>query len=430
MRIGIKFQFIFMAVLLVVLTVSVSSYFFIQGERIVLVQEMSRRGVAVARNLATAATDSVVSNDRLALTTFVQSVMQNEGVAYGMILDEKSNILAHNKVENVGKIYVEPSGVRPLTNETVLIQPYKNEAGEKIVDIAIPILLRNGMRVGSANVGMSQKAIDLLVEQAFRETLGVAGGLVLVGVLIAVFFINIMLKPVAALVRGAQILGEGNLNHQIRLKGKDEFAILARAFNNMGKHLKELYVGMLRAMAKTLESRDKFARGHDQRSSEYAAACAAYIGMPADEAENVQLAAQLQNLGNIAVPDVVLEKTGKLTEEEYARLKKHVETGAEILNQVLALHGTVPLVRHHHERFDGKGYPDGLKGKDIPLGARILAVADAFDAMTSEQKHRQALSRAEALDELKAGAGTQFDPEIVGAFIEMLHTRQEGQLNS
>jgi HD-GYP domain-containing protein (c-di-GMP phosphodiesterase class II) len=425
MRIGIKVQFIFMAILLVVLTVSVSSYFFIQGERDVLVREMSRRGVAIARNLATVSTDSVVSSDRLALTTLVQSVMQNEGVAYGMILDDKSVILAHNKVENVGKSYVEPAGVRPLSNESVLIQPYKNEAGEKIVDVALPIMLRNGVRIGSASVGMSQKSIDTLVEQAFRETLGVAGGLVLVGVLIAVFFINIMLKPVAALVRGAQALGEGNLNYQIRLKGKDEFATLARAFNTMGTRLKDLYIGMLRAMAKTLESRDKFARGHDQRVAEYAGACAAYIGMPEDEASNVQLAAQVQNLGNIAVPDEILEKTGKLTEEDYERLKKHVETGAEILNQVQALRGAVPLVLHHHERYDGKGYPKGLKGKDIPLGARILSVADAFDAMTSEQKHRQALSRSEAVDELKAGAGTQFDPEIVEAFVEMLNSRQE-----
>jgi HD-GYP domain-containing protein (c-di-GMP phosphodiesterase class II) len=427
MRIGIKVQFIFMAILLVVLTVSVSSYFFIQGERDVLVREMSRRGVAIARNLATVATDSVVSNDRLALTTFVQSVMQNEGVAYGMILDDKSNILAHNKVENVGKSYVEPTGVRPLTNESVLIQPYKNEAGEKIVDVALPIMLRNGVRIGAASVGMSQKAIDVLVEQAFRETLGVALGLVLVGVLIAIFFINMMLKPVAALVRGAQALGEGNLNYQIRLKGKDEFAVLARAFNNMGTRLKDLYIGMLRAMAKTLESRDKFSLGHDQRVAEYASACAAYIGMPEDEADNVQLAAQVQNLGNIAVPDVVLQKTGKLTEEDYASLKKHVETGAEILNQVPALRGAVPLVLHHHERFDGKGYPKGLKGKDIPLGARILSVADAFDAMTSEQKHRHALSRAEAMEELKTGAGTQFDPEIVEAFVEMLNSKQEAK---
>jgi HD-GYP domain-containing protein (c-di-GMP phosphodiesterase class II) len=427
LRIGIKIQFIFMAILLVVLTVSVSSFFFIRQEREVLLREMSRRGVSIARNLATASTDSVVGGDRLVLATLVTSTLQNEGVSYAMILDDKAVILAHNKVENVGKSYVEPAGVRPLTNETVLIQPYKNESGEKIVDVTLPILLRNGVRIGTVSLGMSQKSIDALVEQAFRDTVGIAVALVLVGVLIAVFFIHMMLKPVASLVRGARALGEGNLNYQIRLKGKDEFAVLARAFNEMGSRLKELYIGMLRAMAKTLESRDKFAGGHDQRVSEYASACAAYIGMPEDEVDNIRLAAQVQNIGNIAVPDVVLEKTGKLTEEEYERLKKHVETGAEILNQVQALRGAVPLVMHHHERYDGNGYPKGLKGKDIPLGARILSVADAFDAMTSAQKHRQAMTRFQALEELKRGSGTQFDPEIVEAYIEMFESKKEAQ---
>jgi HD-GYP domain-containing protein (c-di-GMP phosphodiesterase class II) len=122
----------------------------------------------------------------------------------------------------------------------------------------------------------------------------------------------------------------------------------------------------------------------------------------------------------LAVPDAILQNTGKLSPEEYNRLKEHVIVGAEILNQVQALQGTVPLVLHHHERFDGKGYPKGLTGKTIPLGARILAVADAYDAMTSAQKHRGAIDREQALQELKRGSGTQFDPELVEVFIEGL----------
>jgi HD-GYP domain-containing protein (c-di-GMP phosphodiesterase class II) len=291
--------------------------------------------------------------------------------------------------------------------------------------VDLPMTLRNGVRVGIVAVGMSQKSIDALLQQALREMVGLGVGLVLVGIFIAIFFIHAILKPVSQLMRGARMLGEGNLNYRIRLKGKGEFSVLARAFDEMGARLKELYIGMLRAMAKTLESRDKFAGGHDQRVSEYASACALVLGMPVDEVDNIRLAAQVQNLGNIAVPDVVLENTGKLTEEEYERLKKHVETGADILNQVPALRGAVPLVLHHHERFDGRGYPKGLQGKTIPLGARILAVADAFDAMTFEQKHRRAMTFEAALEELKRGAGTQFDPEIVEAFIKMLASREK-----
>lgn len=414
-----------MAILLVAITVFVSSYFFTQQQREVLLKEMTRRGATIARNLATISTDSVVGGDNLALATFVESIMHNDGVAYAMILDDKATVLAHNLVQNVGKPYVEPAGVRPLTNETILIQPYLSETKERLVDVALPMTLRNGVRVGSVHVGLSQKASDQIIAQAVREASWIAAGLFLIGVIVAFFFTALILRPVHELVRGAKALGEGDLNYKLDIRSPNELAMLGRSFNEMTVRLKELYIGMLRAMAKALESRDKFAGGHDQRVSQYAVALASFVGMAEDEVENIGLAAQVQNLGHLAVPDAVLQKTGKLTAEEYEELKKHTFIGAEILSQVRALRGTVPLVLHHHERYDGKGYPKGLAGKEIPLGARILAVADAFDAMTSTQKHRQAMSREQAVEELKRSANSQFDPEIVEAFIEMLGHTQE-----
>jgi len=320
-RLGLKFQLMVMAVILVAVTISVSSYFFTQQEREVLLREMTRRGATIARNLATISTDSLVSNDSLALATYVESIMRNEGMLYGMILDEKGTVIAHNRMENVGKAYVESAGVRPLTNEPILIQPYRNEAKQKVIDVSLPIVLRNGVRIGAVHVGMAQSAIDQLVEQAIREAIYIAAGLFLIGIIIAYFFTQLILKPMRELVRGAQVLGEGDLNFKIRVKGRSEFAILGNAFNEMAARLKELYIGMLRAMAKALETRDKFAGDHGQRVSEYVGALAAYIGMGVDEVENIRLAAQVQNLGHLTVPDSVLEKTGRLTEEEYDKLK-------------------------------------------------------------------------------------------------------------
>lgn len=426
MRVSLRLQLMFMAVLLVGITVSVSTYFFVQQEREVLVREMTRRGATIARNLATISTDSVVGNDSLALATFVGSIMHNDGVTYAMILDDKGTVLAHNRIANVGKPYLDPPGVRPLTNESILIQPYRDESKERMVDIALPVLLRSGMRIGSVHVGMAQKAIDALLKEAVQQAVWIAAGLFLIGVIVAFLFTHLILRPVEELVKGAKALGEGDLNYQMATSGPNEFAILGRSFNEMAVRLKELYIGMLRAMAKALAARDPFAGGHDQRVSEYAAALAEYIGLKPDAVENIRLAAQVQNLGHLAVPDSVLEKTGKLTDEEYQKLKKHTVVGAEILSQVRALRGTVPLVLHHHERFDGGGYPEGQKGKDIPLGARILAVADAFDAMTSNQKHRQAMTPEQAVAELKRSAGSQFDGEIVEAFVEMLSCCKKG----
>ena len=420
MRAGLKLKFIIMTVLLVTVTVFGSSYFFTQQERDVLMREMTRRGATIARNLGIISTDSLISKDNLSLATFVSSTMKNEGIVYAMILDEKSRVLAHSNIEMIGKSYLEPPGVRPLTNEEILIQPYRNDKKESVIDLAIPINLRNGVRIGAVHIAMSQKSIDKYVMQAFRESLSIAAGLLIIGVIIAIFVVNFMLKPFGELVRGAKAIGEGNLNYKINLKGQDELAILGQSFNEMTDRLKEMYIGMLRAMAKALESRDPFDGGHDQRVAELAANCAQLINLPPEEVENIRLAAQVQNLGHIAVPDVILDNTGKLSNEEYDKLKHHPQAGAEILDQVQALRGTVSLVLHHHERFDGTGYPTGIKGKDIPLGARILAAADAYDAMTSAQKHREAISHEQAVEEIKKGAGTQFDPEVVEAFVESL----------
>jgi HD-GYP domain-containing protein (c-di-GMP phosphodiesterase class II) len=425
MRAGLKLQFILMTVTLVAITVFGSSYFFTRQERDVMLREMTRRGATIARNLSVISTDPLISNDNLSLATFVDSIMKNEGVVYGIILNEKGLILAHSRIDQVGKSYLEPKGVRPLSNEEILIQPYTNDNKEPILDIALPVVLRNGTRIGTVHVGMSQNAIDQVISQAFRDSLSIAAGLLLIGILIAVFLTTIMLKPVEALMRGVKAIGEGNLNYQIPVQGAKELRILGQSFNEMTRNLKELYIGMLRAMAKALESRDKFTGGHDQRVAEYATFLAQHLQLSPEEVENIRLAAQVQNLGHIAVPDVILEKTGKLTQEEYEKLKEHVVVGAEILNQVQALRETVPLVLHHHERFDGRGYPKGLAGKNIPLGARILAVADAFDAMTAVQKHRTAMDKEQAKQELKRVAGTQFDPEIVDAFIEALAQAQE-----
>ena len=143
--------------------------------------------------------------------------------------------------------------------------------------------------------------------------------------------------------------------------------------------------------------------------------------------EGTRLAGLLHDLGKAGISRRILNKPGKLTEEEFAEIKEHPPLGSMmIISEIEALQQVVPIVRHHHERFDGKGYPDGLAGQDIPLEARILAVVDAFDAMTHERSYRKAMSREEALAELERGAGTQFDPAVVEAFLAWASKEGEG----
>jgi putative methionine-R-sulfoxide reductase with GAF domain len=171
------------------------------------------------------------------------------------------------------------------------------------------------------------------------------------------------------------------------------------------------------ALSEAIESRDPYTGHHCSRLAEYATLTAMALGLPAKEIQGIRLGAALHDVGKITVPDHVLKKPDKLTPDEYAIIKQHCYSGGQICKRVPFLQVAYPIVYHHHERFDGAGYPDGLKGDRIPLGARIVTVVDAYDAMTSDRPYRKALPVSEAKAILKDGTGTQWDPEIVETFL-------------
>jgi putative nucleotidyltransferase with HDIG domain len=177
--------------------------------------------------------------------------------------------------------------------------------------------------------------------------------------------------------------------------------------------LKQGYLDTVRSLVGALEAKDVYTRGHSERVAQYAAAIAASMGLSEEAVERIRLAAQLHDLGKVGLSDSVLCKAGTLTSDEYTEVRHHPEIGAEIVERVPALSDLAPIVRHHHERYDGTGYVDGLQGDAIPLESRVLAVADSFDAMTSSRAYRAAMSSADAVEEILACRGSQFDPKIV-----------------
>jgi HD-GYP domain-containing protein (c-di-GMP phosphodiesterase class II) len=182
------------------------------------------------------------------------------------------------------------------------------------------------------------------------------------------------------------------------------------------------YAETMAALCQAVETKDFYTRGHSERVSRGSGMIARRIGMRPERVEAIKFAGMLHDVGKLGVPTKVLQKTGPLTEEEYAAIQLHPMRGLEIVREIGFLNEALAGIMHHHERVDGRGYPMGFAGHEIPEFARIIAVADAFDSMTSTRSYRQARRIDEAVDELRKGAGTQFDPLLVDAFIVALHT--------
>lgn len=184
------------------------------------------------------------------------------------------------------------------------------------------------------------------------------------------------------------------------------------------ERLRHNYFSIIQALAAAIDAKDPYTHGHSARVAEYAMATATVMGLPTATVETIQAAGYLHDVGKIGIPELILTKPGKLTDEEFAIIKTHPEISARILSPVTFNGEVATMVRYHHERYDGSGYPDGVKGQNIPLEARILAVADSFDAMTSDRPYRPALDYSVAKQELVKCSGTQFDPEVAAKFIE------------
>jgi putative nucleotidyltransferase with HDIG domain len=184
-----------------------------------------------------------------------------------------------------------------------------------------------------------------------------------------------------------------------------------------------LYRETLASLSNALEAKDAVTSQHTEEVVRLAVAVAAELDLDLDAVRNVELGAVLHDIGKVRVPESILNKPGPLTDEEWTVMKTHPEVGEHILRPIQSLNGILPIVRHHHERWDGGGYPDNLTGRAIPLGARIVAVCDAYRAMTEDRPYRSALSSDEARKELHEGSGSQFEPDCLEAMIRALDRR-------
>lgn len=195
---------------------------------------------------------------------------------------------------------------------------------------------------------------------------------------------------------------------------------LTRENARLNDELKHTYMEVMVSLAIAIDAKNPGTQYHSRQVTKYTLLISDKLKLPQEEREKVARAASLHDIGKIGIPDPILTKPGSLNDEEWAQIEQHPARGAEILSPLEFLSEVLPLIRHHHERYKGSGYPDRLKGEDISLGTRIISVADAFEAMVSERPYRRALSQEEALREIEAGLGDQFDPQIGKLFISAI----------
>ncbi len=228
-------------------------------------------------------------------------------------------------------------------------------------------------------------------------------------------------KLTAVLAVGEKVSGQEFHSADLDMvKALSESAGIAIENARLFKDLQETYLATVRVLVSTIEAKDPYTRGHTERVSEYAVGIAKAMDFTPEEVQTIQFGAILHDIGKLDTNDSILQKPGALTDEEWRMVKAHPVRGAQMLQGVKFLEKATDLVRHHHERVDGKGYPDGLRGDEITTGAKIVNVADAFDAMTTERPYRAGLTTHQAMEQLESKAGTQFAAEVVEVFVAAL----------
>jgi HD-GYP domain-containing protein (c-di-GMP phosphodiesterase class II) len=236
-------------------------------------------------------------------------------------------------------------------------------------------------------------------------------------------------RPIRGLVESVRAISRAEFHERVVVSGTAEISELAETFNNMAGDIeeyverlqqaatenRELFLGSIRMLAAAIDEKDPYTRGHSGRVAKYALILGDGLGLNAEDLDRLRISALLHDVGKIGVDDRVLKKPGKLTDEEFDLMKQHPVKGANIMRPVAQLKDMLPGIELHHERMDGGGYPYGLQGDSIPMMARIIAVADTFDAITTNRPYQSAMDVDFALERIRSLAVTKFDPNVVTA---------------
>jgi putative nucleotidyltransferase with HDIG domain len=402
-----------------------------------LLNEVLKRSEALSKSTAASAGYSLLSKDFLGLDNMVFKMREsNRDIDSVAIVGPYMKIIAHSDITKGGEMASPPQGrlLQQCADGTTITESTgPSVAGFEIIS---PIVTFNKQQ-GSVILRVNKSALQDAQHAARKKIMAFFAVILLLGIAGSVILSSFLTKPIRELSDGVDDLKEGKKYRLLKIYSQDEFGRLTASFNEMmvligeqsgklnkyAKDLEDSYVSTVRVLAAAIDARDPYTHGHSMRVSMFSLQLGSAIGLNSASLEELEVACLFHDIGKIKTPDSILRKRDKLSAREYKEMMRHAENGAEILSKAPSLQKYILPVRHHHEWFNGKGYPDGLKGDAIPLFAAIIAIADTYDAMTSNRPYRGAISELGTLEELTKCAGRQFNPDLVKVFTKIVGKR-------
>ncbi len=441
---SIRFKLSVVIFLLVALITTASSVIVMNIMDRFILEELIKKGASMARSAATAAAYNMLSDDKLALDTLAASLREIEdSVLFVAAVDNSGKVVAHSTIGRVGRPLPEAEGevIRTLQDGATVRRAVR--ASVLNYEFRMPVAF-SGKKIGDIYLALDAHALKVAQQGARIKILLVSAAVLLLGVVGIFYLSSAFTSPIKKLTEGVLRLSAGSYDEDIQVSSRDEMGDLTGKFNTMAKtitqqkqelrqqatELEEAYVATVRLLATAIDTRDSYTLGHSTRVGRLSILLGEKMGLGEEALKDLEICCMFHDVGKIRTPDYILNKESPLTPDEFVLMMRHTVDGAEILKVVDSLHKHIPATLYHHEWYNGNGYPEGLKGNEIPLQAAIISITDAYDAMTSSRPYRRAMSREEAERELLRCRGTQFAPHIVDAFVEILKTYEGGPVKT
>lgn len=398
-----------------------------------LLASMLGKGEAITQTILGQAGFNILGKNDLALDNLVSKIdTSQQDLSYLAIIDRDGKVLAHTDIERRGDPVAESRGKLIYQKDGMSVREIE-EGNLSRLEYRAPIVFSD-TRVGEVVAGFETTSLYKNISFVLKKISWVAMITLGLGILGTLFLSRYFVTPIRNLEAAISHVRLGEVHSDIPVTSKDEIGTLTHNFNNMAKivsvqreklihyseDLEAAYSDIVRTLAGSLDARDEYTHGHSQRVAEFATALGERYGLPDEELTLLRTACLLHDIGKINIPDSILRKDGPLNDDEYVQIKRHPIVGAEMLQLSHSLHQYIPIVLQHHECYDGSGYPHGLKGEEISLHARIVALADCYDALISSRPYRSGCSRDAAILEIEGYKGRQFDPGLADLFVELL----------